>query len=97
MKWPKKLKSDFAEKLEAFFQLCANRIVQGEARYGQVGPGKDYFVRIEREIRAYKITGNRENLINAANYCSLEFYYPNLPFTYFDNRAKSATRGKIGV
>jgi hypothetical protein len=83
-------------QFQNFVQLMANRIMQGEARYGSPRRYKNYLKRVKLEIAKYEETGNMENLINAANYLHLESCEPWNKKFHFDNTVDSATRGKVG-
>jgi len=75
-----------------FLQRMADRLVQGHHRYGRADRRQRYMTRLEKEVQAYRKTGNREHLMNAANYCFLECYYPEHPKTGYDPSVKSVTR-----
>ena len=51
--------------------------------------------RLGLELKAYRRTGNRELLLNIANYSWLESVAPENKKFHWDNTAESATRGKI--
>lgn len=72
----------------------ANRLMQGQCRYGEPKASQNYFTRLMMETKAYKRTGNQEHLINIANYCVLESIAPENKKFHFDNTVDSATRGK---
>jgi hypothetical protein len=82
-----------------FLQMMLNRLVVGHIRYGSPkraeGPPKEYLKRGEAEIREYKGTGNKEYLINAANYMMLEFMEPSHPGAHHNREVGSSTRGSI--
>ena len=48
--------------------------------------------RLVMETKAYRRSGNREHLLNIANYAYLESICPENPKFHFDPEAKSATR-----
>lgn len=61
---------------DGFCELMDNRIVMGHLRYGPMMSHKPEGYDINKamgEIRAYQETGNTERLVNAANWCRLEF------------------------
>lgn len=78
-----------------FMQQMVNRIIFGHARYGSPNRQKRYMTRIEKELKAYKETGNREHLINVANYAWLESDYPEHKKHNFNLTVGSVTRGKV--
>jgi hypothetical protein len=76
-----------------FLQLMANRRVQGAIRYGDKPKKKQkYMTRMEKELRAYKQSGNMEQLLNIAVYCWLESEAPQNSKFYFDPSIDSVTR-----
>jgi hypothetical protein len=83
-----------------FFQKQLNRLVVGYFRYEAKGaPASSekpkFAKRARMELSAYAKTGNTEHLINAANYCSLEYGRPSHARAHFDANVESATRGKV--
>ncbi len=53
--------------------------------------------RLGLELRAYRRSGNREHLLNIANYAYLESQAPENRNFHWDNRAESVTRGHAGL
>lgn len=84
-------------ELSSFLQQMINRIGFGYFRYGGPDKKQHYMTRMELELKAYKKTGNRESLINLANYAFLESLTPENPKFHFDNTVASVTRGKIAL
>lgn len=85
-------------RIERFFQRMADRMWIGSFQYGASDPRKLYLRRLIMELDAYNTSGNKEHLINIANYALLEFYYSQrtlvgLP-TNYDSTVDSVTRGK---
>ena len=80
-----------------FIQRMANRIMQGQARYGEPKPGHQWMKRARLELSAYSKSGNAEHLLNAANYCYLESLAPEHKKYHFNNEIESASRGKRGI
>jgi hypothetical protein len=81
------------ESLVQFFQQQANRLMQGACRYS--GLSKDetkYMSRMEKEVKAYRRSGNKEHLLNVANYAYLESQQPENKKYHFDNTIRSVTR-----
>ncbi|MBF0253378.1 MAG: hypothetical protein HQL29_06130 [Candidatus Omnitrophica bacterium] len=75
-----------------FEQLMRNRLIMGAMRYGKLHePGKAQYERtksILRRISQYRVTGNKELLVDAANLCMLEFeecHHPEAPFHAVDD------------
>lgn len=93
--WSKKLAQTVKEPFKNFTQKQANRLMQGDARYGPPNKDKKYFTRLTLEVKAYKKTGNAEHLINIANYCILEYIAPEHLKFHFDATVDSVTRGKV--
>jgi hypothetical protein len=60
-----------------FEQLMRNRLVTGGMRYGRVNdPNKPPWDRVDallKNILMYRLTKNKEYLVDIANYCLLEF------------------------
>lgn len=85
-------------QIERFFQRMADRLWIGSFQYGPGNPRELYLRRLIMELDAYNATGNKEHLINIANYAQLEFYYSQrtligLPTSY-DQSVGSVTRNK---
>lgn len=85
-------------RIERFFQRMADRMWIGSFQYGAGNPRELYLRRLIMELDAYNASGNKEHLINIANYALLEFYYSQrtlvgLP-TNYDPIIDSVTRGK---
>ena len=78
-----------------FVQSQANRLTVGHFRYGAPHRRKKYMSRLQVELDAYKDTGNREHLINIANYAILESLAPEHPQAHFNNMVASATRHRF--
>jgi len=71
-----------------FEELMRNRLLMGAYRYGRFAePGKTAGQRIQASIAArldrYRRTGNLECLVDAANYCLLEFEHSTHPLAHF--------------
>jgi hypothetical protein len=84
------------ERFIEFAQQQANRLAFGYPRYeaAQGGPSKTnrYMTRLGLELRAYRRTGNREHLLNIANYAWLESQAPENNKFHWDKTADSVTR-----
>ena len=94
LKWSSKVKRD-SKSIQLFMQQMANRLIIGEIRYGSPKKEQNYMTRLIMEVKAYKRTGNREHLLNIANYCWLESEAPENKKHHFDNLVDSVTRGRI--
>lgn len=75
-----------------FEQLMRNRLLMGALRYGPIGaPNKPRYDRIgsiEKRLKAYRETGNKELLVDSANLCLMEFvecHHPKAHFHAQDN------------
>lgn len=84
--------------LQQFLQSLVNRLLVGALRYEKNGPQQEnkYLSRMERELKAYKRTGNMECLFNIANYAFLESRAPENPRFHHDACAGSNTRREFG-
>jgi hypothetical protein len=93
------LKFYFSDKLKKrhapfvnFVQMMANRLIVGYYRYGSVNKRQNYGLRIKNAIKHYDKTGNTEFLIDAANYCWLEFCAPSHPDAHFEASDSNGNR-----
>ncbi len=70
-----------------FIQGMVNRMCQGLATYGPITKERmekiNMIKSLEQRIEKYKETGNTEWLMDAANYCMMEFMFPNHPNGHF--------------
>lgn len=81
-----------------FLQLLTNRRVLGALRYGDKPTKKQrYMSRMQKELDAYKETGNMENLLNIAVYCWLESEAPENKKFHFNPSIDSVTRREFGT
>lgn len=90
--WPNRVQLVNRAEFEQFVNMMLVRVVQGQPRYGAPDRRKMYYDRAIRELKKYKVTGNMEQLINAANYCWLESVAPQNPNFHFDNTVRSVIR-----
>src|SRR5262245_9066348 len=79
-----------------FLQHMANRRAVGYARYGKIKSTQRYMSRLATEVKAYRKTGNREQLLNIAVYAFLESYAPENNKFHWDSAVESVTRKKFG-
>ena len=89
-----KLRVDWKNFTE-FVQHQSNRLAVGHARYGAPARRKQYMKRLGLELKAYQRTGNRENLLNIANYAWLESQAPENKKFHWDNSVDSVTREEL--
>lgn len=72
-----------------FENLMRNRLLLGALRYGKIGiKNKPKYDRVESMIKRltkYKETGNKEFLVDIANFCLLEFVERNHPNEHFSS------------
>lgn len=80
-----------------FLQGMVNRLAVGSIRYGFPTPGQRYMSRMQAEVEAYVKTGNREHLINIANYAYLENIVPEHEHSHYADKVESATRKRFGT
>lgn len=99
LKQPEGIKIPIQETVEYqfFLQLVANRFAVGHLRYGSANRRQKYLSRLKREIRAYALSGNQEQLINIANYAFLEWIAPENKKAHFDPTVDSVTRKEFGI
>jgi hypothetical protein len=82
-----------------FERLMRNRLLMGALRYGPIGaPNKPQYDRvgsIEKRLRTYSDTGNKELLVDCANLCLMEFVecaHPKAHFEAQDNSTHHVTK-----
>jgi len=66
-------------------KMCKARLSMGTYRYGTSANHSryDYRARLQQKLDLYDETGNQEFLIDAMNYCALEFTHPNRTDVFF--------------
>ncbi len=84
-----------AIQTQTFLQRMLNRLIQGYVRYGAAKEEQRYMTRLIMEVKAYKKSGNVEQLYNIANYALLESIAPENKRFHFDASVESVTRGRI--
>jgi len=63
-------------------------------KYGDVADSKqDLEANVERRIKKYRLTGNTEWLIDAANFCMIEFMKPTAEDAHFAPTESSESPG----
>ena len=70
-----------------FIQAMLNRMAMAFFSYGAVRDkypnSADALASLEKRLAKYRETGNTEWLIDAANFCMIEFMYPSHPKAHF--------------
>lgn len=67
-----------------FMQGMIDRMAVSFHKYGDVADSKqDLEANVERRIAKYRLTGNTEWLIDAANFCMIEFMRPTEEEAHF--------------
>ena len=68
-----------------FIQGMVDRMAQGYYTYGHIKDARkqDFRRSLEARLRKYKLDGNTEWLIDAANFLMIEFMYPRHPDAHF--------------
>ena len=95
IEWSRKLKVPYKPAIMIFLQQQVNRLIVGHVRYSNACVSQKYLTRLSLELKAYKKSGNREQLINIANYALLESLAPENKKFHYDNTVDSATREKV--
>lgn len=85
----------WTRQLGEILQMCVSRLCVGELRYGKPVAYQDYVSRAKRALARYKQSGNKEQLIDAANYCLLEFYAPLHPNAHLKVQDSEGRNRKI--
>ena len=93
--WSEKLKVPNKELFCEFVNMMSKRIMQGHPRYGPPNKEKKYIKRLRLELKAYRLTGNMEHLVNAANYAWLESVAPSNRKFHHNSYVDSVTRGRV--
>lgn len=77
-------KSEWSSEFE---ELMRNRLLMGYFRYGRIRDGKGntaaHIRSIERRLKKYEETGNKEFLVDIANICMVEFMQDCHPDSHF--------------
>lgn len=85
-----------------FDKLRKNRV---ETSYYKYGPARKNFgtgnvqaiPTMELCVKKYQDTGNREYLVDAANYLMFEYMFPQHPKAYFRATGSSESAGIVGI
>lgn len=91
----KKIPPDHLREWKEFLQQITNRRTFGHQRY-ETKREHRYMSRLAEELKVYKKTGNKEQLLNIAVYAFLESVAPENKHFHFDPTVDSATRKKYG-
>lgn len=92
----------FKEYSEEFDKLRKNRV---EMSFYKYGPARKNFSTgnvqaiptMELCIKKYQETGNREYLLDAANYLMFEYMFPQRPKAYFRATSSEESAGIVGM
>jgi hypothetical protein len=73
------------KRCATFYRLRNARLRMGHLRYDVYGwsPSNDLLARAVLSLSKYSATGNREHLVDAANFCELEWVHPSREGTYY--------------
>lgn len=90
------------EYSEEFDRLRKNRV---ETSYYKYGPARKNFAAgnvqaiptMERCIKKYQETGNREYLLDSANYLMFEYMFPKHPKAHFRATSSEESAGIVGM
>lgn len=82
-----------------FIQGMVNRMLTSYHKYGHikdaVEAGLDMRKQIDIRLGKYDETGNTEWLIDAANYCMIEFMHPSHPDAHYRSTDSKESPGRI--
>ena len=90
------------EYSEEFDNLRRNRV---EMSFYKYGPARKNFATgnvqalptMELCVKKYQATGNREYLVDAANYLMFEFMFPQHPKAHFRATSSEESAGIVGI
>ena len=84
-----------------FVQGMADRMAVSYHKYGAIADAyphsMDSLASIEQRVNRYRETGNREWLIDAANYALIEFMHPGHPDAHFVATDSDNSPGRVAV
>lgn len=85
-------------QLDNIVKLAKDRLFMGAIRYGVEDNAKkyDYGKEIIKRVNRYYKTGNTENLIDALNFCALEFHAPRVAGAFFKVQDDAQHTKEIG-
>lgn len=98
----RKIKMPEGQWSEEFIRKMQARMFIGFYRYGDTkryAESKEYDIvkTIEKYLAFYREDGNLEHIVNIANYCQIEFMYPQHPLAHFDSIEEENETKRIGV
>lgn len=90
------------EYSEEFDKLRKNRVEMSFYKYGSArknfGTGNVQAIpTMELCVKKYQETGNREYLMDAANYLMFEYMYPQHPKAHFHATSSEESAGIVGI
>jgi len=88
-----KLKTQYSER---FWEGMKARMEMSYFKYGDVKDSKitDRIASLNQRIEKYQQTGNTEFLMDAANFCMIEFMFPNHPNAFFKTTDSDQSPGR---
>lgn len=100
----KTLHFDFMERVpedhisQEFIQLMLNRMAVGFYKHGHFKDCSevDFIENARLRLKLYQETGNKEHLVDAANYLMGEFSFPKVAGAYFQTH-DNASPGVVGT
>ena len=92
------LRTEFSED---FVQKMKNRMLVSYHKYGPIkqnaGAGLVAIIAsLEKRLALYKDTGNTEWLVDVANFCQIEYQYPQHPNAHFRATSSAESPGVVG-
>lgn len=86
---------DFVRKMKA-------RVFVGYHRYGQskqyaIENKYDILETIKKRLEKYRETGNKEHLVDAANFIMIEYMYPQHPDAHFESIEEEDPSKRVGL
>lgn len=97
LKWPDSIPQDQINV--QFIQGMLDRMAFGYHNYGHIKnqfPDKhDALGNLALRVKTYKKTKNTEFLMDAANYCMIEFARPRFRDAFFESTSKAQSPGSI--
>lgn len=85
----------------SFMRGMASRMAMSYEKYGdyrEAYPDKmDALASLELRLKKYRETGNTEYLIDASNFCMIEFMAPRRRDTFFEPTDSNGSPGRVSV
>ena len=94
--WPDSVPQDQID--EPFIQGMLDRMAVGFHNYGHMRREHnrpDNIKNIDIRVKKYQETKNTEYLVDAANYCMMEFVFPSIPDAFFKTTDKTESPGSV--